>query len=129
MAEPHNSKGSKSAKLPDTIGGWLTLQQGFEFTEYATKIGIDQSALATILIVRELSRDRLSSLLLADSGKVPGKGKRVSARTRHADLKARFAVHAAKHGVSADAASATLFRAELSERWLAGVLGIEWESA
>lgn len=111
-----------------TIGGWLSKPQGKEFEAYAAEIGLDLAALATILIVKELNHDRLAGLVAPKPTSRTDKGRRISARTKQADLKRRFADHAAKHGLSSDAAASVLFRCELSERWLGKCLGLSGES-
>lgn len=107
----------------EIVGGWLSEVEGVAFIEYASAIGIDSAALATILLVRELNHDRLSDLpdRLGDSA--VRKDRRVTARAKHSGFRERFALHAAKHDLSSDAAAATLFRAELRERWLGKCIG------
>lgn len=107
-----------------TLGGWLTQAQGIEFESYAAEIGLDLAALATILVVRELNHDRLAALIAQGHAHPPIKDRRVSARTRQAEIKLRFADHARKHRLSPDAAASAVFRAELNERWLGKCLGI-----
>lgn len=117
----------RSAKFtPDrqVVGGWLTHVEGIAFAEYAYAIGIDEAALATILLVRELNSDRLSSLPERQTSRAVIKQKRVSAGAKQMGLKSRFAKHASKHGLSSDAAAAALFRAELRERWLGKCVGL-----
>lgn len=127
MIEKPKVDDSRTAKAANpmvaTIGGWLSREQGIEFEAYSAELGLDMAALATILIVRELNHDKLLGLI--DSGTRPrsAKGKRVSARTKQVKLKERFSEHAAKHGLSPDAAAAMLFRAELTEKWLGRCLG------
>ena len=102
----------------EIIGGWLSESEGVEFIAYAADMGIDSAALATILLVRELNHDRLGGLpdRLGDS--LVRKDRRVTARAKLIGFKERFAKHAAKYALSSDAAAATVFRAELRERWL-----------
>ena len=100
------------------IGGWLSEADGTEFIEYASKIGIGASALATLLLVRELNHDRMASII-DRGGKGPvQKDRRITARIKRKELKERFAEHARKYALSSDAAAAAVFRAELSEKWL-----------
>ena len=110
------------------IGGWLSVAEGLEFESYATQIGIDHSALATLLIVRELNRDNLSSLATRSGGVCCEKGRRVTASPKGTDWKARFADHARVHSMTPDAAASMIFRFELAEKWLAKELGVNRES-
>ncbi len=110
-----------------TIGGWLSNEDGKKFQDYADLIGLDLAALATLLIVRELNHGRLGAL--AEKGGSKPKGKRITAASAKADLKAQFSRHAAQYGLSSDAACSLLFRAEVAERWLSNCLGIMLESA
>lgn len=108
----------------EVVGGWLSESEGVAFIEYASEIGVDSAALATILLMREINHDRLGSLLDREGGSPVHKDRRVSARAKHSGLKERFACHAAKCGVSSDAAAAAVFRAELRERWLGKCIGL-----
>lgn len=104
--------------MTTTIGGWLSNSEGQAFAAYAAEIGIDSAALATILINREIQCANLPNLVGAGEKGQVHKGKRITARTKRTELKSLFATHAAKHGLSSDAAAATVFRAELNEKWL-----------
>jgi len=110
------------------IGGWLSEADGAEFADYASSLGIDCSALATLLLVRELAANRLEYMLASVSAPYR-KEKRVSARSVRLDLKARFSKHAKDNNVSCDAAAAAVFRTELAERWLIRCLLHEGESS
>lgn len=104
------------------IGGWLSKEEGEQFQAIALAIGVDECALATILVVRELRVHSLTSrqkeFLLA---KVT-KGKRITARPRRSDLKEQFSAYAYSLGLSNDAAAAAIFRKEISENWLGNVI-------
>lgn len=111
------------------IGGWLSDEEGESFATYAAEIGIDTSALATLLIAREMSENGLGATRA--NGRSPPllKGRRISARTARRDLRDRFRAHAAGFGMSSDSAAAAVFRAELEERWLGKVIGLHRESS
>lgn len=110
----------KSGRRPQkvVIGGWLSEADGDAFHAYALEIGIDSAALATLLIARELGQPRMADILDPATLTVVRKERRISARTAQTELKARFAEHAAMHGISSDGAAAAVFRAELKEKWL-----------
>lgn len=108
----------------EIVGGWLSEKEGVEFIEYAAEIGIDSNALATILLVRELNHDRLGTLPERFGDRPVRKERRVSARAKHSGFKERFAEHATRHAMSSDAAAATVFRAELREKWLRECVGM-----
>ena len=122
--DPIGTLAKKPRTSRSTIGGWLTIDQGVEFEKYAATLGLDLSALAIILIVRELNYGRLPSLVESDNAARASKGKRVSGRTNNALIKSRFNEHAKRHGLSPDAAASVLFRAELSEKWLGTCMGL-----
>jgi hypothetical protein len=115
-------------KAQAVIGGWLSDAEGGAFVQYAAEIGIDSAALATLLLVRELSEDGLCTIRTDGRITAVQKERRITARTVRHDLKERFRAHAAKHGLSSDAAAAAIFRTELGERWLGKCLGLTGES-
>lgn len=116
----------KQAK--SVIGGWLSEEEGAAFAEYASQIGIDAAALATLLLIKELSEGKLGATRKPVINSPVRKGRRVTARTSRLDLKQRFQDHAAAHGFSSDAAATALFRTELQERWLGRCVGLSGES-
>lgn len=114
---------------PNEIGGWLTKAEGEQFQALATRIGLDESALATILVVRELTiRSLAASPSKPDPGKVV-KEKRITARPTRIGLKDQFRDYANLLGASMDATAAAIFRKEIAEDWLGNTIGITWESA
>lgn len=119
------SKDGSAGAQKGPIGGWLSVEEGVEFEAYANTLGIDLAALATILVVRELNCDNLSRLDSTGPRPRVSKGKRISARTKQADLKERFGLHALQRGIKPDSAASALFRAELSEHWLWTCLGFK----
>ncbi len=108
----------------EIVGAWLSEKEGVDFIDYAAQIGIDSTALATILLVRELNHDRLTRLSGYLVDRPVRKERRVSARAKHSGFKERFAEHAMRHGLSSDAAAAAVFRAELREKWLSQCVGL-----
>ncbi|MEC9068126.1 MAG: hypothetical protein VX569_12695 [Pseudomonadota bacterium] len=115
-------------RTKSVIGGWLSEEEGAAFVEYASQIGIDSAALATLLLMRELSEGKLGPTRKGVISSPVRKGRRVTARTSRPDLKKRFHEHAAACGLSSDAAAAALFRKELKEKWLGRCVGIRGES-
>lgn len=109
----------------EIVGGWLSESEGAAFIDYASEIGIDSAALATILLVRELNHDRLGNLPDRLGASLVRKDRRVTARAKHNGFKEQFAKHAAKYALSSDAAAAAVFRAELRERWLGKCIGLD----
>ncbi|MBY8332388.1 hypothetical protein [Qipengyuania pacifica] len=116
-------------KTKSVIGGWLSEEEGATFAEYASQIGIDAAALATLLLMKELSEGKLGATRKPVINSPVRKGRRVTARTSRLDLKQRFNNHAAAHGLSSDAAAAAVFRTELQERWLGKCVGLFRESS
>lgn len=106
------------------IGAWLSADDGHAFSSYAQSLGLDESALATLLLVRELQLKRLantSEKRLDAAGKV----KRVSARPRNPAVESAFAAHAKSVGLRPGRAASILYLAELSERWLERALCLQ----
>lgn len=97
----------------------MTPDERDAFHDYALQHGLDSTALANLLIARELQARRL--LVLAGrydaSGPLPERAK-VVAHTPSAATKSAFTGLAEAAGLKPSRAAAILFRAELHERWL-----------
>ena len=96
-----------------------------EFEQYAERVGLDVSALARLLIVREEHQRRLARL--AHKGipnrprRVPGTGEgmpKVTAHFSSVEAVAEFDAYAKKCGLTRGSAGAWLVETELNERWL-----------
>lgn len=91
------------------------------FASYAEGLGIDTTALANLLIRRELELCRLGALVAERPRESVTK---VTAHFRAAELKAHFRDHAGKFGLRPGPAAALLYRAELEEKWLLSSLSV-----
>lgn len=101
------------------IIGYLTEADRIRFQAYAQALGLDASALANLLIIRELRLARLSGLAQHFDQEAPIASRtKVTAHLPVAATKAAFAALAAKARMKPTRAAAVLFRAELEERWL-----------
>lgn len=101
------------------IGGYLTPLEHTNFKAYAQEFGLSESALANLLLVRELRLRRIHYL----KGKYPAGApsdsrQRVTAHQSNAALKIAFEVHSVEEGLKPDQATSILYRTELDERWL-----------
>jgi hypothetical protein len=101
------------------IGGYLQPDEHASFKTYANDLGLTESALAKLLLVRELRRKCLNEL----KGKYPpgarsGSRKRVTAHRPDAAMKTAFSERCSEEGLKPDQAASILYRAELDERWL-----------
>ncbi|TAJ68734.1 MAG: hypothetical protein EPO51_24660 [Phenylobacterium sp.] len=103
------------------IVGYVTEAEARAFASYAEALGLDATALANLLIRRELELGRLGALDAAPPGERVTK---VTAHFRAADLKAQFRDHAARFGLRPGPAAALLYRAELEEKWLLSSLSV-----
>jgi hypothetical protein len=104
------------------------------FSDYATKLGVDDSTLAKLLILRDRELRRLYAASQAPD--LPGLARRRTGKmqraeaavTAHmaslADVK-RFDAYARSCGLSRSKAAGWLIDRELSERWLERVLRME----
>lgn len=100
------------------ILGYVTPDERDRFEAYARTHGLHVTALANLLIARELRAGRLSGLLKRfDVRPLPARTK-IVAHTPDVATKEAFALRAASVGVKPSRAAAVLFRAELHERWL-----------
>ncbi len=111
-----------SSKPSDPLAqiiGYLTEADRARFQAYAQALGLDVSALANLLIIRELKLARLSGLAGRFDQETPASSRtKVTAHLPVADTKAAFAALAARAGMKPTRAAAVLFRTELEERWL-----------
>ena len=117
-------EGNKVKSSSKDIGGWLARDEGEKFQALACSVGLDESALATILVVRELA---IRSLASGPSKFVPRKvvkEKRITARPTRSELKVQFREYAESLGSSMDATAAALFRKEIAENWLGKTIGV-----
>ena len=99
--------------------GYVSPVERDAFEAYALDHGLDVTALANLLIARELKAQRLEQLLL-NIGRGPALTVRakIVAHTPTDAIKSAFAARAEQAGVKTSRAAAILFRAELEERWL-----------
>jgi hypothetical protein len=107
------------------ILGYLTNDEAIAFQHYVTELRLDASALANLLIVRELRRARLARLIITYDAELAGQDKKkIVAHQSDDDTKTAFANHAMQYGLKPSRAAAILFRAELHEKWLASTMDL-----
>lgn len=103
------------------ILGYLTTEEVLHFQSYAAELRLDATALANLLIVRELRNPRLGKLRERFDRELGGSERsKVVAHQRGERTKLAFKEHAEGLGLKASRAAAILFRAELEELWLQG---------
>lgn len=103
------------------IIGYVTTDEAIAFAVYAEALGLDVSALANVLLRREMQLCRLRNLPAPEAVERTVK---ITAHIKSETFKASFADHARQHGLRAGPAATRLFQAELKEQWLASSLGI-----
>jgi len=111
------SRVSQVAKVP--------VAEQAAFHSYAERFGLNMSAVAILLLARELRLRRLTHLC----GRYPPeKGAlldgKIIAYLHGRDLKEAFRLHAANAHMRPGPAAAAVFRAELTEQWLERVIGM-----
>lgn len=104
------------------ILGYLPADECSEFQRYAGSLNLDMSAVANLLILRELTICRLPALIRFQLGVPMSKCAKVTAHQVRGDTKESFSVHAKKCGLKPVPAATVIFRAELEERWLVRVI-------
>jgi len=99
------------------------------FDDYATKVGLDASELARLLILREIHVGRLSRFAKSHPGRAgtPPKGKKERKLTAHFHQRlrrqvAQFSKRVRAARLSREAAVRILAEQELVEKWLAKAL-------
>ncbi len=101
------------------IGGYLQPDEHARFKAYASVLGLSESALANLLIVREIRRKRLGVLKVKYSAGTPSESRqRVTAHRSDAVMKAAFLSRSSEEGLKPDQAASIIYRAEINERWL-----------
>ena len=99
--------------------GYVTPGECKQFQTYASSLGLDASALASLLIIRELKLRRLRKLAESFETELQTSERtKITAHLRDASVKSAFARHSAASGMKPTPAVAILFRAELAEQWL-----------
>ena len=102
------------------ILGYLSDGEASAFQQYAAELRLDVTALANLLIVRELRRDRLAVLRVLYDRDLGGQGKKkIVAHQSDHETKVAFKAHAIARDLKPSRAAAIIFRAERAERWLA----------
>jgi hypothetical protein len=101
------------------IGGYLQPDEHARFKAYANGLGLSESALANLLIVREIRCKRLRVLKGKYLTGTPSESRqRVTAHRSDAVMKSAFLTRSGEEGLKPDQAASILYRAEISERWL-----------
>jgi hypothetical protein len=101
------------------ILGYLALDEADDFQRYAAELRLDRTALANLLIVRELRSGRLGELLTRYDRDLGGtENTKIVAHQADPATKVAFKAHAADFKLKPSRAAAILFRAELAEHWL-----------
>jgi hypothetical protein len=114
---------SEKARVQQVAKVSLTEQAAFH--TYAEQFGLHVSTIASLLLARELRLKRLGELC---ENHPPEKGILLNGKIvvyLHSDiLKKAFKSHATDAQMRPGPAAATVFRAELAERWLERVIGM-----
>ena len=106
------------------IGGYLSETEHRAFKQYAASLGVSESSLASLIVLRELHQQRMLELIPRFQGRVPAQErKRITAHQRDPEPKAAFDAWCNVAGIPPDQGATILFRAELDERWLLSCVG------
>jgi len=104
--------------MPQVLG-YVTSAERDTFEAYALDHGLDVTALANLLIVRELRAKRLEMLVTTVEPAPPLTVRaKIVAHTPTEATKLAFSIRASEAGMKPSRAAAILFRTELEERWL-----------
>jgi hypothetical protein len=116
-------RGKQQTASDPQINGYLAADERAAFERYAESFELDISSLACLLVMRELNLGRLGQLLRDYPSTRPGRSKVTAHLKRNPTVKAAFTSQVSSMAVSESAAAGAVFRAELSERWLARSVG------
>jgi hypothetical protein len=101
------------------IGGYLKPDEHVKFKNYAAEFCLSESALANLLLVREIRLKRLEHLKHKYSAGAPSESRsRVTAHQRDLATKIAFEKRSSDESLKPDQAASIIYRAELEERWL-----------
>lgn len=100
------------------ILGYLLPEECEEFNTYAGSMNLNSSAVANLLVVRELRLRRLSRLEDYQRNYRRSECSKIVAHQSNDSTKRAFTAHAEGCGLKPTAAAERLFRAELEEHWL-----------
>lgn len=98
------------------ITGNATAGEARKFKDYAKALGIDESALATLLLARELFRKALQNHYTISGQPCT---KTITAHFESPQFKQEFASYALTLNLSQRTAAGAVFCQELKEQWLA----------
>src|SRR3546814_16146988 len=99
------------------ILGYLSDDEASAFQQYAAELRLDVTALANLLIVRELRRERLAAIRPLHDRDLGGQGKKKNvAHQSDPETTAAFKAHAIARALKPSSAAALIFRAEIAER-------------
>lgn len=101
------------------IGGYLQPDEHIRFKTYAAEFCLSESALANLLLVREIQIKRLKDLKDKYLAGAPSESRaRVTAHQPDEVMKIAFEARCSEEGLKPDQAASIVYRAELDERWL-----------
>lgn len=106
------------------IGGYVTKAEKALFKAYSESCGIAESALANLLVRRELSLNRLAILGRLHSSEAK-KGPRITANIKEERIKTAFKEHVKRYDMEPGPAATVLWRAELAEQWMDAAISRE----
>ena len=98
------------------ITGNATTGEARKFKDYAKALGIDESALANLLLARELFRKELQNHYTIPDQPCT---KTITAHVKSPQFKDEFASYASTLNLSQRTAAGAVFCQELKEQWLA----------
>lgn len=105
------------------LQAYLTQEEDAELRDYARSLGLDATALANMLLIRETRLARLKSMPTRVQKANGPRNRKITAHFPLGAQKVAFAEHALACGMKPATAASILLRAELSERWLERSMG------
>lgn len=112
------------------IIGYLAPEEVEAFQRYAGELNVDATALANLLILRELHFRRVVELSSKfDRGLVGRETAKIIAHQKNGSTKALLQTYAESLGMKPSRIAAIIFRAEITEQWLAKAVESELDSA
>jgi hypothetical protein len=100
------------------IGADVTKDLRDRVAQYASSLGISESALLHLLVRRELRLNQIDKLQLSASVKNSAPRIRITAHRADPELRTQFLDHVRSHRIEPGVAIASIAEAEMREKWL-----------
>lgn len=108
------------------VGAWLSSEEFTRLEQYAQQIGLDESSIAALSLIRAINRGALPAVSNSYCPKSAGAERvRITAALRNQNCREVLDRMAKDVGVSREGAIRLIIWSEVTERWLEKILNLE----